>query len=69
MAAEDVDGSTHDQVPNPTSTLTLVYGQISFNVTYSFGQVAPLLAGATLAAYALACFTLPVILTRRRDVL
>jgi hypothetical protein len=27
-----------------------------------------LLAAATLSAYALACFTLPVILTRRRDI-
>jgi hypothetical protein len=31
--------------------------------------VPPLLAFAILAAYALACFALPVIQTRRRDIL
>jgi hypothetical protein len=62
--------AVYDLLPDAaTNTLTLVDGQISFNGTYSFGQVAPLLAVATLAAYALACFTLPVILTRRRDIL
>ena len=30
--------------------------------------VTPALAFLTLAAYALACFALPVVLTRRRDV-
>jgi ABC-2 type transport system permease protein len=61
--------AVYDLLPDAaTNTLTLVDGQISFNGTYSFGQVAPLLAAATLAAYALACFTLPVILTRRRDI-
>jgi len=62
--------AVYDLLPDAaTSTLTLVDGQISFNGTYNFGQVAPLLAAATLSAYALACFTLPVILTRRRDIL
>jgi ABC-2 type transport system permease protein len=61
--------AVYDLLPDAaTSTLTLVDGQISFNGTYSFGQVAPLLAAATLIAYALACFTLPVLLTRKRDI-
>jgi ABC-type transport system involved in multi-copper enzyme maturation permease subunit len=59
----------YDLLPDAaTNTLTLVDGQISYNGLQSFGQVAPLLAAATLSAYALACFTLPVILTRRRDI-
>jgi ABC-2 type transport system permease protein len=59
----------YDLLPDAaTNTLTLVDGQISYNGLQSFGQVAPLLAAATLSAYALACFTLPVVLTRRRDV-
>ena len=59
----------YDLLPDAaTNTLTLVDGQISFNGTYSFGLVAPLLAVATLTAYALACSALPVILTRRRDI-
>jgi ABC-type transport system involved in multi-copper enzyme maturation permease subunit len=62
--------AVYDLLPDAaTSTLTLVDGQISFNGTYNFGQVAPLLAVATLSAYALACFTLPVVLTRKRDIL
>jgi hypothetical protein len=59
----------YDLLPDAaTNTLTLVDGQISYNGLQSFGQVAPLLAAATLSAYALVCFTLPVILTRRRDI-
>jgi ABC-2 type transport system permease protein len=62
--------AVYDLLPDAaTNTLTLVDGQISYNGLQNFGQVAPLLAVATLAAYALACFTLPVILTRRRDIL
>ena len=62
--------AVYDLLPDaPTNTLTLFDGQISYNGTYNFGQVTPLLAVATLTAYALACFTLPVILTRRRDIL
>jgi hypothetical protein len=33
-----------------------------------FSEVAPRLAFAVLAAYALACFALPVFVTRRRDI-
>jgi ABC-2 type transport system permease protein len=62
--------AVYDLLPDAaTNTLTLVDGQISYNGLYSFGQVTPPLAAAILSAYALACFTLPVILTRRRDIL
>ena len=62
--------AVYDLLPDAaTNTLTLMYGQISYNGLYSFGQVAPLVAVAILSAYALAFFTLPVILTRRRDIL
>jgi hypothetical protein len=62
--------AVYDLLPDAaTNTLTFVDGQISYNGLQNFGQVAPLLAVATLAAYALACFTLPIILTRRRDIL
>ncbi len=62
--------AVYDLLPDAaTNTLTLVFGQISYNGLQYFGQVTPLLAAVTLSAYALAFFTLPVILTRRRDIL
>jgi hypothetical protein len=36
--------------------------------SYTIGEVAPALAFAILAAYALAFFALPVLVTRRRDI-
>jgi len=62
--------AVYDLLPDAaTSTLALIDGQISYNGLYSLGQVTPTLAVVTLAAYALAFFTLPVILTRRREIL
>jgi hypothetical protein len=42
---------------------------LRYNGLQHFGQAAPLLAVATGTAYALAFLALPVILTRRRDIL
>ena len=62
--------AVYDLLPDAaTNTLALIDGQISWNGLYSLGQVTPLLAVVTLAAYALAFFSLPVILTRRREIL
>jgi ABC-2 type transport system permease protein len=62
--------AVYDLLPDAaTSTLALIDGQISYNGLYSLGQVTPTLAVVTLTAYALAFFTLPVILTRRREIL
>jgi ABC-type histidine transport system ATPase subunit len=53
-----------------TNTATLLFGQVNYDCGgQSFGEITPGLAFAVLAVYALACFTLPVILTRRRDIL
>ena len=62
--------AVYDLLPDAaTSTLALIDGQISYNGLYSLGQVTPTLAVVTLTAYAMAFFTLPVILTRRREIL
>jgi ABC-2 type transport system permease protein len=60
----------YDLLPDAaTNTLTNLYGFADNQVTPIFGQVAPALAVLTLAVYVLVCFVLPVIVTRRRDVI
>jgi ABC-2 type transport system permease protein len=63
--------AVYDLLPDAaTNTVALLFGQVNYGGPMGgFGEVAPLLAFAILAAYALACFTLPVIVTRRRDIL
>ena len=63
--------AVYDLLPDAaTNTVALLFGQVDYGgPMFGFGEVAPGLAFAILAAYALACFTLPVILTRRRDIL
>jgi ABC-2 type transport system permease protein len=63
--------AVYDLLPDAaTNTVALLFGQVSrLGPGVSFGEVPPLLAFAILAAYALACFALPVIQTRRRDIL
>ena len=62
--------AVYDLLPDAaTNTVALLFGQVDYGgPMFGFGEVAPGLAFAILA-YALACFTLPVILTRRRDIL
>jgi ABC-type transport system involved in multi-copper enzyme maturation permease subunit len=60
----------YDLLPDAaTNTLTNLYGFAESQGTPIFGQVAPALAVLTLAVYVLVCFVLPVIVTRRRDVI
>jgi len=61
----------YDVLPDAaTNTATLLFGQVNYDYGgVSFGEITPGLAFAVLGAYAVACFTLPVILTRRRDIL
>jgi ABC-type transport system involved in multi-copper enzyme maturation permease subunit len=60
----------YDLLPDAaTNTLTNLYGFAESQGNPIFGQVAPALAVLTLAVYVLACFVLPVIVTRRRDVI
>jgi hypothetical protein len=71
--ASEVSGplrAVYDLLPDAaTNTLTNLYGFASTGLTPVFGLVAPALAFGTLAAYAVACFALPVLVTRRRDLL
>jgi ABC-2 type transport system permease protein len=60
----------YDLLPDAaTNTLTNLYGFANSQGNPIFGQVAPALAFLTLAVYVLVCFVLPVIVTRRRDVI
>jgi ABC-2 type transport system permease protein len=61
----------YDLLPDAaTNTVALLFGQVNYGGPMGgFGEVAPGLAFAILAAYALACFALPVLVTRRRDIL
>jgi len=63
--------AVYDLLPDAaTNTVALLFGQVNYGGPMGgFGEVAPGLAFATLAAYALACFALPVLVTRRRDIL
>jgi len=60
--------AVYDLLPDAaTNTLTNLYGIANSQVTPVFGLVEPALAVLTLAAYAVACLVLPVLVTRRRD--
>jgi len=63
--------AVYDLLPDAaTNTVALLFGQVNYGGPMGgFGEVAPGLAFAILAAYALACFALPVLVTRRRDIL
>jgi ABC-type transport system involved in multi-copper enzyme maturation permease subunit len=60
----------YDVLPDAaTNTVALLYGQVDYaGPGFDIGEVAAWLAFITLATYALACFTIPVIVTRRRDI-
>jgi ABC-2 type transport system permease protein len=59
----------YDVLPDAsTNTVTNLFGAANPQYAPTFAEVAPLLAFAVLALYALACFVLPVVVTRRRDV-
>ena len=58
----------YDVLPDAsTNTVTNLFGVADPQYAPTFGEVAPLLAFAILAVYALACFVLPVVVTRRSD--
>ena len=58
----------YDVLPDAsTNTVTNLFGVANPEYAATFGEVAPLLAFAILALYALACFVLPVVVTRRSD--
>ncbi|HEX8007892.1 MAG TPA: hypothetical protein VF482_15860 [Trebonia sp.] len=60
----------YDLLPNAaTNTVAVLFGQANYQGPTPLGEVASGLAFAILGAYALACFALPVIVTRRRDIL
>jgi ABC-2 type transport system permease protein len=60
----------YDVLPDAsTNTVTNLFGAANPQYAPTFGEVAPLLAFAILALYALACFVLPVVVTRRSDLL
>ena len=71
--APEMPGPVHavyDLLPDAaTGTVTNLFGQAGyFGGQLTLGEVALPVAFATLAAYALACLALPVIMTRRRDI-
>jgi hypothetical protein len=58
----------YDVLPDAsTNTVTNLFGAANPQYAPNFAEVAPLLAFAILALYALACFVLPVAVTRRSD--
>ena len=58
----------YDVLPDAsTNTVTNLFGVANPEYAATFGEVTPLLAFAILALYALACFVLPVVVTRRSD--
>ena len=60
----------YDFLPDAsTNTVTNLFGVANPQYAPTFGEVAPVLAFAILALYAVACFVFPVIATRRRDIL
>ena len=62
--------AVYDALPDAaTNTVALRFGQVDYEGPVGgFGEVAPVLAFAILAAYAVGCFAVPVVLTRRRDI-
>jgi hypothetical protein len=73
LFAPEMPGPVHavyDVLPDAaTSTVTNLFGQAGyFGGQVTLGVVALPVAFATLAAYALVCLALPVIMTRRRDI-
>lgn len=61
--------AVYDVLPDAaTNTVALLFGQINYGGPLAMGEVATWLAFVVLAAYTLACFALPVIVTRRRDI-
>jgi ABC-type transport system involved in multi-copper enzyme maturation permease subunit len=73
QAATEVSGPLrviYDLLPDAsTDTVTNLFGAANQGYAPSFAEVAPLAAFAILALYALGCFVLPVVMTRRRDLL
>ncbi len=71
--ATEVSGplrALYDLLPDAsTDTVTNLFGAADPSYAPSFAEVAPLVAFAILALYALGCFVLPVVMTRRRDLL
>jgi hypothetical protein len=63
--------AVYDLLPDAaTNTVALRFGQVDYGGPMGgLVELAPLLAFAILAAYAAACFALPVVMIRRRDVL
>jgi ABC-2 type transport system permease protein len=58
----------YDVLPDAsTNTVTNLFGVANPQYAPTFGEVAPLLAFAILALYTLACFVVPVVVTRRSD--
>ena len=58
----------YDVLPDAsTNTVTNLFGAANPQYAPTFAEVAPLLAFAILALYALACFVVPVVVTRRSD--
>jgi ABC-2 type transport system permease protein len=58
----------YDVLPDAsTNTVTNLFGAANPQYAPTFAEVAPQLAFAILALYALACFVLPVVVTRRSD--
>jgi len=58
----------YDVLPDAsTNTVTNLFGAANPEYAPTFAEVAPLLAFAILALYTLACFVLPVVVTRRSD--
>jgi hypothetical protein len=58
----------YDVLPDAsTNTVTNLFGAANPQYAPTFAEVTPLLAFAILALYALACFVLPVVVTRRSD--
>ena len=58
----------YDVLPDAsTNTVTNLFGVANPQYAATFGEVTPLLAFAILALYALACFVVPVVVTRRSD--
>ncbi len=62
--------TVYDMLPDAsTNTVTTLFGQVNNGVSPgTLGEVTLPVAFAILAVYALACFALPVVVTRRRDI-
>ena len=63
--------AVYDVLPDAsTNTVALLFGQVDYGggPIFGLGEVASGLAFVILAAYAVACFAVPVVLTWRRDI-